>query len=202
MHTHILHIHFHLISWFAHTARHISPLVFYNQGQCSELFFKWKLSQVKHCCGTYSLSFKVAQTSQCFFQVLPVQTAMVRWESLHIKCYATYTSPQAHVIYKVIFKTILHPNTYYKTPSTPVQQVSNRMVLVKPSMSQPLTSLCLSFFLSSALYSTQLQSMLCINSHPSWMWLVTVSHTLYQHTLQIKSMLEYLECTPPHLFVA
>lgn len=64
--THVLHIHFHLISWFVHTARHTSPLVFYNQGQHSELFFNWKLSQLKHCCGTYSLPFKVTQTSHTF----------------------------------------------------------------------------------------------------------------------------------------
>lgn len=98
----------------------------------------------------YLLSFKASQPSQNFFQVLTRQTAMVHWESLHIKCYATYTSTQPHAIYRVIFKTNLDPNTYYKSTSTTAQKLNNRMVLVKFSMSQPLISSRIYLFLLPA----------------------------------------------------
>lgn len=113
---------------------------------------------------------------------------MIHWETLCIKCYASYTSPQPGVTYKVIFKTL---------KSTTVQKLNHRMALVKSSMSQPLTSLHVNFFCS-----IQLQLIHCTNSDLSVTCLVTVSHTLYKGTLQMKSVLKYLECTILNLSAA
>lgn len=64
------------------------------------------------------LSFKVAQTLWYFSQVLATQPTMIHWETLHVKCYATYTSPQPGVTCKVIFKTL---------KSTTVKKLNHRM---------------------------------------------------------------------------
>lgn len=89
-----------------------------------------------------------------------------------IKCYATYTSPQPGVTYKVIFKTL---------KSTTVQKLNHRMALVKPAHPSPWLPR-----MSISSYSIQLQLIRCSNSDPSRTWLITMSHTLYQSILQIK----------------
>ena len=103
------------------------------------------------------------------------------WESLHIKCYATYTSPQTHVIDQGIFKNNLVPNTYYKKISTSVQKLNNSMVLVQSVTSQPFTSLRIHFFLLPCTVSSSNPYIVLIHIQAGYEWLQR--HTPYANAL-------------------
>lgn len=77
---------------------------------------------------------------------------------------ATSASPQASVIYKVNFKTILDPKGYYKNTSTHTkikQLTGSCQILHDPTH-------VLHEYLTSMLFRIQIQSIHYISSCPNW----------------------------------
>lgn len=127
----------------------------------------------------------MAQTLWYFSQVLMTQPTTIHWETLHIKCHASYTSPQPDGTYKVIFKTL---------KSTTVQKLNYRMAQIQHVSALDFLP---RLFLSTT--SSFISHIVLAQIQVGHDWLQC--HTLYQGILQIRNVLKYLEHAIPNLSV-
>lgn len=201
MHTHVLHIHFHLNTWFVHTASHTAGtlIIRANVQYCYLIENCLSWNNALWCLLT--VLSKRHRLRDIFYKFLRCKQWWFTEHPFVLNATLVIPPPQSCVIYKVIFKAILDPNTYYKNASTTVQKLNNRTVLVKSSMSQPLTSSCIYVFLLPCAVSSFNPYTVLIHIQAGHDWLQ--HHTPYANALcKLKACLNIWNGTIPNLFVA